>query len=290
VASLAQRTPGRVWWRSFQTSAWLGWQIDSNWTEPLLFAIYSVAKPLALTAILVAMYAAALQGDLSAPAFSNLYVGSTFYLYVGAFMTGMAYAVIDDRERYRMLRAVYIAPIDVRWYLIGRGAARVLTSSLAVIVNLVIGVVLLNVSIDPSQIDWRLLVVAMAAGLAMLALLGLLLASITLLLGHMAWSIGDAVAATLYLFSSAAFPLNVLPSWLQVVGLALPFTYWLELVRRALLGPSHASALLSGFTSLEVLGILVGQTLVLVAVARLVFKGADHRARERGLIDRIGNY
>ena len=33
--------------RSFRMAAWLGWQIESNWTDPFLFAIYSIIKPLA---------------------------------------------------------------------------------------------------------------------------------------------------------------------------------------------------------------------------------------------------
>ena len=33
--------------RSFVTAARLGWQMEANWTDPLLFFIYSVAKPVA---------------------------------------------------------------------------------------------------------------------------------------------------------------------------------------------------------------------------------------------------
>ena len=52
------RTRGRGWatsWRSFATAARLGWQMEANWTDPLLFFIYSVAKPLASALILVVM-------------------------------------------------------------------------------------------------------------------------------------------------------------------------------------------------------------------------------------------
>ena len=45
---------GRLW-QSFRTAAWLGWQIESNWTDPFLFFIYSVVKPLASASILVVM-------------------------------------------------------------------------------------------------------------------------------------------------------------------------------------------------------------------------------------------
>lgn len=42
--------------RSFKTATWLGWQIESNWADPLLFAVYSILKPLATAGILVIMY------------------------------------------------------------------------------------------------------------------------------------------------------------------------------------------------------------------------------------------
>jgi hypothetical protein len=41
---------------AFRTATRLGWQIESNWTDPLLFAIYSVIKPVAASLILVFMY------------------------------------------------------------------------------------------------------------------------------------------------------------------------------------------------------------------------------------------
>jgi len=42
-------------WKSFVTATRLGWQMEANWTDPLLFFIYSVAKPLASTLIFVVM-------------------------------------------------------------------------------------------------------------------------------------------------------------------------------------------------------------------------------------------
>jgi ABC-2 type transport system permease protein len=30
--------------RSFRLSTWLGWQIESNWADPFLFAVYSLVK------------------------------------------------------------------------------------------------------------------------------------------------------------------------------------------------------------------------------------------------------
>lgn len=283
------RTSGR--WRSLRVAAWLGWQIESNWTTPILFAVYSIAKPLALAGILVAIYATVTQGDFAAPMFTYMYLGNAFYLYVGAVMTGMAYAVIDDRERYRMLKSVYVAPVDVRLYLIGRGVARFATGSAAVAITVVFGVLFLHVGIHPLAVNWPLFMVSVVIGIAMLASLGLMLAGAMLLLGHLSWAIGDAVAGALYLFSGAVFPLTALPKVLRPIGFVLPLTYWLELVRRSLVGRGpQAFPTFGNLSDLQLLGILVGQTLLLSVVAVVSFGTCDTVARERGLLDRTTNY
>ena len=65
-------------WRAFSTAAWLGWQIESNWARPALFALYSVVKPLAFAGILIAMYAAITGVGFDSAAFTYLYVGNAF--------------------------------------------------------------------------------------------------------------------------------------------------------------------------------------------------------------------
>src|SRR4030043_1039601 len=125
--------------RSFLVAAWLGWQIESNWTDPFLFAIYSIIKPLAGAGILVVMYSVITNGDFASPIFSYIYLGNAFYIYVGAIMTGISWAVIDDREHYKTLKYMYIAPINIPAYLIGRGVARFITGSIAVFITVPAG-------------------------------------------------------------------------------------------------------------------------------------------------------
>jgi ABC-2 type transport system permease protein len=276
-------------WRSFTTAAWLGWQIESNWTNPLLFSIYSIAKPLAAAGILVVMYAIVTGGQFESPVFAYIYLGNAFYIYVGAVMTGVAYAVIDDRERYRMLRYVYVAPIDFRLYLIGRAGARFMTGTTSVLITIAAGVLFLDLRIDPRTVNWPLFISSFAIGIVMLALLGLWLGGIVMQIAHQSWSAGEAVAGTLFLFSGAVFPLDVLPAWLRPLGFVLPLTYWLELLRRALVGASGFQTF-AGFTDLQLLTILLTLTMVLAVGVLASFQRCEHRARERGLIDRTTGY
>jgi len=277
--------------RSFLTAAWLGWQIESNWTDPFLFAVYSVVKPVAGTAILVVMYGIITQGDFDSPLFAYSYLGNAFYIYVGSVMTGVSWAVIDDREHYKTLKYIYIAPIHVPSYLIGRGVARFLTGTISVLVTITAGMLFLNLQLDLGAVNWAMFFSALALGVFMLANMGLMLAGVTLMIAHHVWFIGDSVAGALYLFSGAIFPLDVLPNWLRPLGFAMPLTYWLELLRRVLVGEvAEAFPTFSSLTNGQLFAILIGLAVVFGLLAIIIFRWGEHQARERGLIDMVTNY
>ena len=176
-------------------------------------------------------------------------------------------------------------------YLIGRGVARFFTTSLSVAITLGVGVAFLQVQLHPAEVRWVLFVAALFVGIATLAMMGLALASIVLTIANGSWLVGEAVAAALYLFCGAVFPLDALPAWLRPVGYLMPVTYWLELIRRALAGGvAHQYPSMSGITDEGLLTALVALTLALGAIAAITFRRCDYIARERGLIDRTTNY
>jgi ABC-2 type transport system permease protein len=122
-------------------------------------------------------------------------------------------------------------------------------------------------------------------------MMGLILGAISLLIVRHSGFIAEGVAGVLFLFSGAIYPLSVLPTWLQPVGYAMPITYWLELIRRSLIGNvAQVFPTLAGFTDLQLLGILVGLSVVFGVLSTYIFRICDRRARERGLIDRVTNY
>jgi ABC-2 type transport system permease protein len=286
-----QRQPAPSRWRSFNIAAWLGWQIESNWTDPFLFAIYSIVKPLASAAILVVMYSIITQGNFSSPIFPYIYLGNAFYIYVGAVMAGISWAVIDDREHYKTLKYMYVAPISIPMYLIGRGVAKFVVGTISVFITISFGLLFLNLTIDFSQVNWVLFLVSLMMGVVMLAMMGLMLSGVTLLIAHQVWFLGESVAGALYLFSGAIFPLEVLPAFLRPIGYIMPITYWLELLRRSLVGSvADAFPTLANFTNLQLLGILSGLTLLFAILSVVVFRWCEYRARERGLIDMVTNY
>jgi ABC-2 type transport system permease protein len=277
--------------RSFLSASWLGWKIESNWTEPFLFVIYSIIKPLAGAGILVLMYSIVTDQNFTNPMFAYLYLGNAFYHYVPAVLSGISYTIIDDREHYRTLKYIYIAPVNIPLYLFGRGVAQFLTGSFAVLITLLVGFLFLNVPFDIHQVNWPLFIFSLILGIIMLALLGLILAGITLITARHSYFIGDVVASGLFLFTGAVFPLEVLPAWLRPVGYALPITYWLELIRRSLVGNiASAFPTFSSMSNFDLILVLIVTSFIASMIAIFLFNKCDHTARERGLIDMSTNY
>jgi ABC-2 type transport system permease protein len=279
--------------RSFRVATWLGWQIESNWTDPFLFFVYSIIKPIASVMILVVMYWVVTRADTTSPYFAYMYLGNTAYIYVGSILVGVSWAVIDDREHYQTLKYIYVSPIKFYFYLLGRGTARFLTGTLSVAITMAFGLLVLKLSIQGSGVNWPYLAASMVLGLSSLALLGLLLGAATMQMARHYWSVGESVAGALFLLCGAIFPIDVLPQWLRPVGFALPLTYWLESLRRAILGSSASkdiSPSLAGIGDGQLLLILLGATLITGLVSIYVYRWSEDQAREKGLIDMTTHY
>jgi ABC-2 type transport system permease protein len=130
-------------------------------------------------------------------------------------------------------------------------------------------------------------------GLASLALLGLMLGAATMQMARHYWSVGESVAGALYLFCGAIFPLDVLPAALRPLGFALPLTYWLESLRRAVLGSEVSKAItpsLADVSDGQMLLILLATTVVAGIGSIFFFRWSEHQAREKGLIDMTTHY
>ena len=95
----------------------------------------------------------------------------------------------------------------------------------------------------------------------------------------------DLVAGSVFLLCGAIFPLDTLPAPLQAIGVLLPMTWWIEGVRRAILGTASTGLLGSPSTPLLLLALALGTALIALAAPRLFRIGID-RAREKGYLDR----
>ncbi len=188
------RTRGRGWVdirRSFLTAVRLGWQMEANWTDPFLFFVYSVAKPLASALILVVMLDV-ISGGARPDYRAFVVVGSALWSFVLSGVSGLAWMILDDRERYRMLKYLYVSPSDFLAVIFGRGVARIGVGAMGAAITLLVGVVFLNVPFDVSRIDWILLVATMVLGVASILAIGLILAAICMQTRQESWSYPEA--------------------------------------------------------------------------------------------------
>ena len=267
-------------WRSFRTAIGLGWAIESNWSDPFLFAVYTMAKPLAAAGILVVMFQIITQGQ-STEFLQFLIVGSALWNVVFGVMGGLVQSILEDRERYKMMKYVVVTPSSLFPFLLGRSLARVLVSFVAVALTLAVGVVFLDVDLRP---DLLLLLPATVLGVTGVIALGVFMAGWCLQLRQEAWSYPEAIAGALYLISGAIFPIDVLPSFVHPIAFASPTTWWLEASRRGLL--DHGSpGMLGSLSDGTVMLYLALSTAIAVPLALVAFAWFMRRARESGLLD-----
>lgn len=273
----------RRWWRVLRVSYWLGWQIETNWTDPLLFFIYSLAKPLGGVLILVFMYFVVAQGRRGAM-LGFFVVGTALWPFVVRGVMGIAWGLISDREHWRTLRYIYTSPIPYRAYLVGRALAQATSAVAPAVITLLFGRYVLGVPIHAATVDVSYTAAAMVVGIAGIVALGLVVVSAAMLISGEAWRMPEGVGAALYLVSGAIFPVTVLPGMLQSVAQAVPLTWWLEAMRRGLLGPEAVTSFAWAPDGL-VLAYQVLVTGLWVALASLIFAVAERRARQIGVLD-----
>jgi ABC-2 type transport system permease protein len=294
----------REGWRTFRVAAWLGWQIESNWADPVIFLSFTIVRPLCTALVLLIMYQVVAGGHRD-QFFTYLYISNAFFVLVIQTMAGMSWAVFDDREYYRMLKYIYTSPARKFPYLVGRAVAKIGVALLTMFILLLIGVFFLGLHLDVHQIEWGWAVVYFLLGMVILCSLGIILAGVALVVARHGASIGEVTAGMLLLFSGAYFPPDILPAFLKQVTLVVPVTYWLEGMRRALNGGvltvtlpgQHGSATivpispaLARFDDWQLLFIVLGSAIVSAALSYLFYRWVEGQAKERGMIDRLTGY
>lgn len=274
--------------KTFSAAFWLGWQTESNWTDPFLFAIYSVVRPVSSTLILVVMYKVVAR-EGTQEMFSYIYTGNAFYMYVGMVLMGIAWSVVEDREWYETIRTLFTAPINYTLYLFGRGITKTILATLSVIITLLFGVLFLGVKIPLGEVNWATFLLILILGILALNGFGFFMAGVGLMVPRHSMILFEGAAGVFYLLSGAIYPIDVLPSWLHPLSLSLPFTYWLEGLRRTLLGSSE-SQLLMEIGLLPLLLLLLVTAVFFLLGGNLFLRFSEIQAKKRGILDRTTGY
>ncbi len=277
--------------RTVKESFRVGWKIESNWTDPLLFATYRVVQPLAslLIVAFIVIIGASLPGaGLDHTYLARLIVGTAFFVYAGQIITNMGWLVFTDRSRYEVLKNIYLSPGTLQAYIVGRGLVAVLNATISVLVTLLFsiavfnGILHLNIPIDLLAVNLALLIPAVLLGIAGLIAVGYMLTAISIVSNRLEFIMGESIAGIFFLLGGVIFPVSALPDIIRPISTILPVTYFLDVVRDSFgLGTSNA---------LMDLGYLALTTIGIIALAALVFNRAELRAKKLGLFDRKSEY
>ncbi len=276
--------------RAVVQGVWLGWKVESNWTNPFVFLTYLIAKPIA-SVILVGLVfvigstASSIQGSRE-DLFFYTFTGAVFFIYPATIVISLAYLVHEDRAKYEVLKHVYITPSSIQTYIIGRGVASAINASVSVAVSLLVGSIIfsnyfaLNLPISASSVDYLTLLSSIPLGVAAFISLGMVLYSINLVTFKLQYSLSEYTTGILFLLSGVVFPPKMLPYPISFIGEVLPTTHFLNVVRSSLLG----------YNAHESMAYLLLSTILTIAVALIFMRRMESIARVKGTIDRKAEY
>jgi ABC-2 type transport system permease protein len=277
--------------RTIKQAIWVGWKVETNWADPLIFAIYYLIRPLAGLLIVgfVFLVGASVGSNFTPEYFAFMFIGNSFFIYVTQIMMTMSMLIHDDRSHYEVLKHIYLAPGSLSWYIIGRSLNGVMNASISLAMTLGFGVLifqgLLGVQIPVNwlAIDFPLLALTLVLGVICFIGMGFILCGVNIMTSKVQFMLSDYVSGILYLFGGVVFLPQVLPSWGQAVSSVLPITYFLKNVRSSFLQQAPATVQ----TDLLYLIVTMIGTII---VGFLIFRFAEYRARKEGLIDRKEEY
>lgn len=273
----------KKFFNDFKSSFFLGWKIESNWTDPFLFVIYSLAKPLSSAFILIIMYLIITQGKLTEN-LPYLVIGNALHLYTANVLFGIAWTVIDDREFYETLKYVYVSPVSMFQFLAGRGFAKYLTTSVSSIIIIIFGFIFLKVKFSLVPYWYIYLPILFIVGSLSLFIIGYFFAAVNFLISRQGWFLTQSATGVFLLLTGAIFPIDTFPGILGKVGIYIPQTLWIDGMRKVLLGKGW-NAVFMNTTINNIILLLILENIIYFLIIYLFFNFSLKIARSRGLID-----
>lgn len=277
--------------KTIKQAIWIGWKVETNWTDPLIFAIYYLIRPLAGLLIVgfIFIIGSAVGGAFSPEYFAFMFIGNSFFIYVVQIMMTMSMLIHDDRAHYEVLKHIYLSPNSWSWYIIGRALNGVVNASISLILTLGFGVLIfqgllgVQISINWLGIDFLLLALSLVLGIICFIAMGFVLCGINIMTSKVQFMLTEYVSGILYLFGGVVFMPEILPSWGQTISNALPITYFLRSVRFSILHQATSSIQ----TDLLYFALTMIATII---IGFAVFRIAEYKARRDGLIDKKEEY
>lgn len=230
------------------------------------------------------LYGVALVGGRQSPNLQKL-VGTsdivTFvtlgYLFIG-FLNMALWAMgfsLRKEQYYGTLESVFAAPVP-RWvFTMGMSMHSILHQTLMILSQIIFITLMFSLTINPVGLLPSLAII----GLMLIALygIGMIMASTTLIFKQ-GWLISEALGSILVVITPIAYPLAVLPVFMQKAALAVPTTYGILTVRHFLLGEQMPFSIATSFLRVALLCV------IWVAVGLVLFALIDRYTRRSGTL------
>ncbi len=278
--------------RTIKQAAWVGWKVETNWADPVVFAIYYLVRPIAGLLIVGFMFlvgSAVATSGLDPALFTYLFIGNSFFLYVVQIMMTMTMLIHEDRSHYEVLKHIYLSPGSLSWYIVGRALNGVMNATVSLLLTLGFGTLIFQgllgvpILINWSSVDYPLLILTLGFGIVCFMAVGFILCGINIMTSKVQFMLNEYVTGILYLFGGVVFIPEILPAWGQTISNALPITYFLGGIRYAILR--------QGVIDVQTTMLYLVLTMIATFIVGWgVFRLAMYKARRDGLIDKKEEY
>jgi ABC-2 type transport system permease protein len=200
-----------------------------------------------------------------------LFLGTVVGGLVGAAFWDMAFGLKREMDS-GTLEPTWLTPTRPETTVFGRAISGLILSAMASVILVSVAVVVFGAAIGGA-----LLAALPAMLLASIGLIGVgyLVASAVLVIREPSFMV-DATNFIFAILSGVAFPITVLPFWLQPLSYLLPTTYAVDLLRYYALGTRPLLEPTLEWSALVVFAV------VIVLLGRLVFLRTEHRMRVQG--------
>jgi len=205
---------------------------------------------------------------------SFITIGYVFIGFLNMALWAMGFSLRKE-QMYGTLEAVFAAPVP-RWiFTMGMSMHSILHQFLMIVVQLIFILAVFSLKVNPLGLLPALAMI----GLMLVALygIGMIMASTTLLFKQ-GWLISEALGSLLMVVTPIAYPLAVLPVFMQKAALAVPTTYGILTARHFLMGEQMGFSVGTAFLRVAVLCV------VWVVFGLAVFAVIDRYTRRSGTL------
>ena len=269
------------WFRRFKAAVWLTWKEQSNWTNPIIYALYTSITPFFSVLVYAYIYIAIafLSGLVDLNRAFYLVSGVALYNFIGSGLYGLIWTVHSEREHFRTLKYTYLAFPSLHLYLMARSFYQFIVGLIYTIIMFVVGLYLTGYPVYNLNPDVIEVIILIILGYIWSSQLGIMVAGSSIFSSEYGPLISEAVGGILFLVGAVLYPVSALPPFIRPLSNLFPMVEWMELMRHAL----NRNYMVSNIGQLH--SMLLLKTIIYVGIAIVYFRIVEKLTREKGYLE-----